>query len=280
MGMTAKILLWSLVLPCEIMYGFSTGALATVMIILVFFAVVYLAVKRKLPFVALVLCVLVFYIFQPVKAEYRRLIWAGYASDKTVFEKTMLLFELAHEYYFEPRVFMDASEAFYSRTDHLGTTAAIVSQTPEIVPYLYGRTYSNLLAGWIPRIVWPGKPQENFGNEWARWYRLLGQSDFDTSYNLPWLPEFYMNFGVPGVLVGMFMVGLFFRFLSVKFCSRTDSPVEFLIGLILTFKLFAAESNLSLMMGSLIPIFTALYLTMRLVALFQRKRSLLKTPVV
>lgn len=276
MGMTTKILLWSLVLPCEILYGFSTGLSSMVMIVLVFFAVVYLAVKRKVPILVLVFCVLVFYIFQPVKAEYRRLIWAGHASERSVFEKTMLLFELAHEYYFEPGVFLDASEAFYSRTDHLGTTAAIVSQTPEIVPYLYGRTYSNLLTSWIPRIIWPGKPQENLGNEWAKWYRLLDPSDFDTSYNLPWLPEFYMNFGVPGVLVGMFMVGLFFRFLTVKFCSRTDSPGEFLIGLVLTFKLFAAESNLSLMMGSLIPIFVALYLTMRLAALFQKKRGFIK----
>jgi hypothetical protein len=126
--------------------------------------------------------------------------------------------------------------------------------------------------------MWPGKPQENFGNEWAKWYRLLGPSDFATSYNLPWLPEFYMNFGLFGVLVGMFMVGLFFRFLSVKFCSRTDSAVEFLIGLVLTFQLFAAESNLSLMMGSLIPIFVTLYLTMRLAVIFQKKRSGVRKP--
>lgn len=60
-----------------------------------------------------------------------------------------------------------------------------------------GKTiYLPLLTKMIPRSLWPNKPDERFGNDWARRYGYL-RDDYSTSYNLPWLPEQYM------ILAGM-----------------------------------------------------------------------------
>jgi hypothetical protein len=266
MPVVGRILLWGGVIPYELIAGVATGAFANVVIILIFIGVVILSTKKRLPVFIIILSLISVIISQPIKGEYRSVIWGGLGSHLNVFEKTHLFLTIAKEYYIDKQSFAQASSSFFSRTDHLGTTAAIVAQTPQIIPYFYGFTYINLSTSWIPRIAWPNKPMEDFGNVWAKWYGLLGSSDFETSYNLPWLPEFYMNFGLLGILGGMLLVGVFFRFLAIKFCSEAHSPIEFLVGLTLTFRLFVAESNLSGMIGSIIPIFVALYITMRIIS--------------
>lgn len=266
MPVVGRILLWGGVIPYELIAGVATGAFAPVVTILIFIGVVILGTKKRLPVFIVILSLISVIISQPLKAEYRSVIWRGSGSHLNVFEKAHLFLTIAKEYYVDGQSFAQASSDFSSRTDHLGTTAAIIAQTPQIIPYLHGLTYINLLTSWIPRIAWPNKPKEDFGNVWAKWYGLMGSSDFETSYNLPWLPEFYMNFGILGILGGMLMVGVFFRFLAIKFCSGAHSPIEFLIGLTLTFRLFFAESNLSLMIGSTIPVFVALYITMRVIS--------------
>jgi hypothetical protein len=266
MAVVGRILLWGGVIPYELIAGVATGAFANVLILLVFIGVVILSTKKRLPVFIIILSLITVIITQPLKVEYRKVVWGELGSHLNVFEKAHLFLTIAKEYYVDGQSFAQAYSGFFSRTDHLGTTAAIIAQTPQIIPYLHGLTYINLITSWIPRIAWPNKPMEDFGNVWAKWYGLMGSSDFVTSYNLPWLPEFYMNFGLLGILGGMLLVGVFFRFLAIKFCSEAHSPIEFLVGLTLTFRLFVAESNLSGMIGSTIPIFVALYITMRIIS--------------
>jgi hypothetical protein len=98
-----------------------------------------------------------------------------------------------------------------------------------------------------------------------------------TSHNLPWLPEFYANFGVFGVVLGMFAVGVLFRFLVQKLSVPISSSIEYVLGVTVTFGLFYAESNFALMVGALLTQYLALLLLLRLLTLRYNQTSFINT---
>jgi hypothetical protein len=140
---------------------------------------------------------------------------------------------------------------------------AVVEKSPEPVEYWGGRTYVNLLTSYIPRALWPGKPTEQLGNEFGRRYAIIEPERLNMSVNLPWLVEFYANFGPPGVILGMLAVGAVMALMDRFFNSPSMTSVEGVYGATIIFKLFYQESNLSLMTGSLILLAAALWLYLR-----------------
>jgi hypothetical protein len=154
-----------------------------------------------------------------------------------------------------------------NRIGHIALFAYVVETTPSMVPYWGGETYAFLFASAVPRFLWPEKPVAGFGNEFGRRYLFVHPRNLDTSINVPWLLEFYMNFGAWGVIAGMALVGVGFRFLIQKLSNPAASPAEYVLGLSLVFELFYSESNLALMWGGLLLTFVSLYLTLRLATL-------------
>jgi hypothetical protein len=88
----------------------------------------------------------------------------------------------------------------------------VVEDTPAIVPFWAGESYYPILFKPIPRFIMPEKPRElsaDFGHR----YGLIVPENITTSINLPQLVELYGNFGLTGVIVGMFIFGLIYRLL-------------------------------------------------------------------
>jgi hypothetical protein len=139
-----------------------------------------------------------------------------------------------------------------SRINHLVTMAAIVRDTPARLPFIHGDSYRPLLTKWIPRALWPGKPEERLGNGWAQRYGFLGEHDSGTSYNLPWEPEMFMNFGWPGVVGISFLLGVGYRLLWRRCMAQPETAIQYAIGLTLAQTLVFTESNFSLQVGTVV----------------------------
>jgi hypothetical protein len=99
-------------------------------------------------------------------------------------------------------------------------------------------------------------------------YRILNPDDQRTSINLPWLVEFYINFGLAGVLIGMLLVGAAMSVLEWGLLRANMTDVELLSGWSLLFPLVYQESNISLTVGGLVQqtifLFALVYLMLRL----------------
>ena len=80
------------------------------------------------------------------------------------------------------------------------------------------------------------------------------------SVNLPWITEFYANFGRMGVLFGMAVVGVFLGFLDFFLNSPKKRLVEKSIGFSVLLPLFYHESNFTLMTGSVFPLIFSFWL--------------------
>jgi hypothetical protein len=137
------------------------------------------------------------------------------------------------------------------RSANLDLLADVVRQTGSTVPFWGGDTYLSLVGFAVPRFIWPSKPTKTLGQDFGHRYGYLDSWDTWTSINLPFLVEFYANFGEIGVLVGMVIVGLLYRLLDNDL-NRAGQPLQVTIcGLVLLVPLLNIESDFSLVFGGL-----------------------------
>jgi hypothetical protein len=99
----------------------------------------------------------------------------------------------------------------------LDSFSAIIAAGPKEFPFRYGTTYLDSLLFAIPRVMWPGKPR-SFSYEIGR--HLLRTDNF-----IPpgYIGELYINFYVPGILLGMYLMGLLLR--MALSCTLSGDPV-------------------------------------------------------
>ena len=137
------------------------------------------------------------------------------------------------------------------RSANLDLLSDVVRQTGSTVPFWGGETYLSLVGFAVPRFIWPSKPTKTLGQDFGHRYGYLDSWDSWTSINLPFLVEFYANFGEIGVLIGMVIVGVLYRLLDNDL-NRAGQPLQVTIcSLVLLVPLLNVESDFSLVFGGL-----------------------------
>jgi len=247
----------------------AAGFLAAPIFLLVFLGVIYWTNKRRLPLSIIIIIMAVVLLLSPVKGAFRADTWGKQLSSYTLYDKTLLFYMIAKDYYSVDGILKSVAEdtSTVNRIAHVATFSYIIEMTPKNVPYWSGETYKTLWTSLIPRFVFPDKPKAEIGQEFGHRYSLLDVNDTNTAYNLPWLPELYANFGPIGVFIGMFVIGVFFRYLVQKLSSPVGHPIERVLGITISFSLFYAESNFSLMVSGIFLTYLVLFLMLRLLAM-------------
>lgn len=244
-----------------------SGSLAPGVLLIVFFGVLYWGNKRRIPWHFIVLIIFIMVLLNPIKQQFRMQTWySPNEKPATVFDKVGVLGVTLGKHYAEKSMFVEVTQdrGLINRAANISLFAYTKFMTPEYVPYWHGDSYRTLWTSFIPRILWPGKPQATIGQDFGHRYYLLNAHDKGTSINLPWLIEFYINFGVLGLIAGMFFVGVFFRLLLQKLNTPAKARIEYVITVAITFSLFYAESNFALMVGGMLPTFIVFTILARL----------------
>lgn len=259
-----------------------SGSLAPIILFLVFLGIIYWNKKRTLPWAFIVLCILITVILNPVKSKFRTHTWYAQDGSVTYYDKAILLGRVVKEHYADSSVLekVNSDKGVVNRLAHISTFAYVAAVTPDSVPYWSGDSYQTLWTSFIPRIFWPGKPQSTIGQDFGHRYGLLQTYDMGTSMNLPWIIEFYANFGLWGVLTGMFFTGVFFRILLQKLKVSVDNPIAHVLAVTITFSLFYAESNFALMVGGILPIFIVFMALARLLSIKVNKTPKITQSVI
>jgi hypothetical protein len=256
-SLRSRLLIYGFLMPyiCVYSSGLRNGQLAGVAFFAVWVSLILMRARGRIAWPLIVAPMVLFLVFQPVKFYVRSMSW-GQHKQLSLLETFEAYSTGFLKYYGSFEAFQknagENAENSFTRINHLVTTAVVIDATPTRVPFSYGRSYLPLLAKPIPRFLWPGKPEERSGNEWAHAYGLLGRDDLSTSYNLPWLTEMYMNFGWSGVVAIMFMLGVIYRWLWQRFMVSPQSSLQYVVGLAIASGLVFAESNLSIMLGGTI----------------------------
>jgi hypothetical protein len=98
------------------------------------------------------------------------------------------------------------------RLDMLGIESVIVRDAGRTVPFQHGWSLGYVVIGYVPRLLWPDKPVITIG-QWVTDH-FGGGPEVTSNTGPSWVGEFYFNFGWWGVIVGMGLLGIWFRFLQ------------------------------------------------------------------
>ena len=136
------------------------------------------------------------------------------------------------------------------RLDYLLPLAWIALHTPDPLPFLHGETYLPILYKLVPRALFADKPADVRHTGVRYGFR---PPDKRNHFKVHQLGEFYMNFGLAGVLLGMFVLGLLYRSLHELFhrpgaCAATLAAGTHMLVVLAS----EMESVLSVSLGVLI----------------------------
>jgi oligosaccharide repeat unit polymerase len=146
-------------------------------------------------------------------------------------------------------------------------TGHIVNAVPGKLPYEYGMSLLSVVFAPIPRTVWLNKPAVLSATSIGEVvYNTVDESGHGSGVPPGFVPELYLNFGSPGVLVGMFVLGIWLKLLYKSFnrhikSNRNAAVVYITIMYGFSFDILGSEFTSALVgvLRLLIPLVTALW---------------------
>jgi len=153
---------------------------------------------------------------------------------------------------------------FAERLNMVQIVAAIVRRTPSEWPFAWGRTFEPFWTSLAPPRFLIRKPATSVGGvAFAHQYHLIHPGDTLTSVAPTRLGELYLDFWLPGVVLGMWIEGVLARLVyTYLIAARPGAPSP--IGVILygvfvlTFVEFTAFADYALMLKQFLVLFVLL----------------------
>jgi hypothetical protein len=240
--------------------GMSSGWLGVFTSILIICAALYIAERKRIPRVALLVVIAFTLFFQVGKEDFRKMYWKDQGDSASRIERLQFWVDSSSSKWNEAigdpsgETLKGALSPSVNRLSLLTQTANVIDKTPSVVPYQYGELYSYMFVTLIPRFVWPDKPSVNDANQYYQVaYGLTREENLDaTSIAVGTLTEGYISFGWPGALGIMFLLGIFFDFFQNTFLSRASGQVLTALGIVLLPQFLAIESQLAQYVGGII----------------------------
>ncbi|KKP88876.1 MAG: hypothetical protein UR93_C0006G0009 [Berkelbacteria bacterium GW2011_GWA2_35_9] len=118
------------------------------------------------------------------------------------------------------------------RYDQSSVLGAIISDTPEQMPFQNGKTiFPGLVGSLIPRFIWSDKPTMFDQNMFGWRYGFIAPNDDNTTVLFSYIGELYLNFAWLGVIIGMFIYGIFFRYVYELCVGGGSSLIQSSLGI-------------------------------------------------
>ena len=217
------IVLAIVIVALQAVVGFIGNAKEIAMRAIIIFGVAAFLVRGTLPkswaLAAIAFAVFAFPIFQAYRAEViglRGISRSDAASDIVRSFKQALsvrdkVEKQINENYKVP--------SFLERSALKPTMEMLIDKTGRTAEFQDGYTLSLYFTGFVPRFIWPDKPDSSVGKLVNREFQV--SEDPDTYISATHLGELYWNYGWPGIVVGMFVFGTLLGFINVR-CDLSE----------------------------------------------------------
>jgi len=237
----------------------SAGNSGPIALFMVAVVLLYIGIKRRIPWLVVILGIVILFPFMFAKYEYRDQVWdprgevkveGGAEAAKNVATFASIAFKVVTGSLDAERTSF-ALQAISIRFDISYLFGHVVFLTPKEVDYLYGETYQDVAWKLVPRVIWPDKPNPTYGLIFGHMYHILSIDDESTSINFPQLVEMYVNFGPWGVFIGMFIMSQIYWLLThmMNLPGSGDWLTVFAVSIFSD--LFRIESNFSLVVAGI-----------------------------
>lgn len=245
----------------EIVWGFFSGMKVQVFLPVLFYMMIYSYKRRRLPLRYLGAAAVGLVLLYPPNSVYRQLVIAGVLEIHGPLDMIAAVPIVLREVLFqvgELNMYVEAGyESTVARTTLTQNYALLLKYLDHTGAYWYGR-YLWMLPALIlvPRFLWPSKPLGNKGYWFA--VNVWGQDPrVHNSVAITFPGDLHLQFGLPSLLLGMFLVGVLCRWLYERYVRpRSDYGLFFYLFLFLP--LFRPEGDVPFKLAGLARIFILL----------------------
>jgi len=265
--------LWIVMLIIETCYGFYSGKKGFIIPIVAVSLILYhylhkaISVRSAFSWLGIIFIAFILIIF-PIINSYRVQFYkiGGYSSpDIAISTLSVVISELVR------------GELSYSLTDSthdlmnrfVGLDAfSIIIESKD---YQKGKTISLFFWAFIPRFIWPDKPSLDVGREFA--ITMWNQpANVQSSMAPTSIGELYWNFGLIGVVLGMFVLGVIYRIVYIYLIKdrKRVSANEALLYAFAFLGLFGIEGNLASQLAHIIQKLLLFGVTLWFISLINR----------
>lgn len=143
--------------------------------------------------------------------EVRSAVWGGQDIDARTGAMSKVVDALTP---FDPSN-QDHLQQIDARLNQNWLVGAAMRATPAMVPFENGYTIYEALTALIPRAIWPDKPAVGGSGDYAGKHAMINFA-YGTSVGMGQVFEFYINFGVPGVVLGFVGLGMLLRYIDLR----------------------------------------------------------------
>jgi hypothetical protein len=246
-------------LAFRLLIGLSSGWLGSFAAIILVCAAMFAAEKKRVPRFVILVVILFTLFFQAGKQDFRRVYWRTDTQTSNV-DRVKFWIEASlskwQEAISDPSgtALAETLNTSLSRVSLLTQTANVIELTPSTVPYQGGQLYSYLVITWVPRAIWPEKPSMNEANQFYQVaYGMTTEEGLDSvSIAIGVLPEAYISFGWYGVVVIMFLMGIFYDIYRGMFFNNGPGVLMTGIGIALLPQMMTIESQMAAYLGGIV----------------------------
>lgn len=259
-----RMLLYAMVF-LEVFFVYVGGVKGPIVNLMVLLFAVTRYRQAKIPWgVAAILLVLFVLVF-PVNREYRTLIRVNAFDRTSLTQAVQTISDLFLQTWFGRPLGENLAVMWETLTGRqsslIQNIAVIIRLTPSYIPFLGGRYYWLLpLNILVPRVIWPSKPVVHLGAMITHLY--LGK-DIQSSSAVTPFGDLYMNFGLPGILIGMLLLGSLYRVIY-GWLRRNLSEPNLALYLAILFYATNYEADIPGLVQGLVQRFALFYLAVRL----------------
>lgn len=232
----ASLLLIALLIPPTMAFNYFTGSKGLFFAPAAVALIAYIVVTRRIRLRWFVVGFVAMSLFYPIADFQRQVILHGntrgaaYALQKP-FEVISRTARFAGSKDFND-LLVQGIAATSIRFDGLGVASVIVRDCPSRVPFQGGWSLGYIPLSYVPRIVWPGKPDLAPGL-WVTAHFGAGPGVFSHTGST-WVGELWYSFGWFGVMIGMAVMGIFLRVLhEMLFQPEAVIPAQLMSVIVL-----------------------------------------------
>lgn len=217
----------------------------------------YITERKKIPYWAIVLTVIIMLPIFSNRHEHRNI--GLYSEGALRFELGLKIIEENYSHFSldkltEGFAYNDEKKEYQDdRFEGVTYLGQIVHCHEDLnYSYQYGKTFAWLPTLIIPQMFMPMRPGQNMGTEWAEFYGVK-DSSWRCSINFPMLVEFYCNFGWLGMIILSWLNGLGIVWVMSKF-NYGYGDINLLLLLFISLKLIVVEANITLNYGLILQV--------------------------
>jgi hypothetical protein len=240
-----------ILIPVTMAFNFFTGSKTLFLAPLAMVALSYLVIERRVRILWIVLAVGAIAFFYPVSEFYRTVVMQGLTKSAVEVLQDPgtalgLVADYASEYDLGDYLTVGLVATSH-RVNGLGILSVIVRDTPDRVPYQGGWTIGYIFLSYVPRVLWPDKPYMTWG-QWVTDNYTAPGMNVKSATGSSWPGELYLNFGIPGVILGMIVLGIYLRWLH-EYVFPPSNPIPFVL-----FAVVVLYSTLPTLQGGLVGV--------------------------